>query len=221
MGLKEMKDYFEKQSEVNKALIVIALCGMFALFIFLFGSHIVSATEVIDNPGQNPFNNQSNSTAVQNLTEEDIQEIVEKYLGNTTDLDRALIEQLINITKDSKEEKQLLDSIFKLMSRNQQDFTKALQQQEYALNESNKQRDQAVTEKTETERKLTARIETLETTAETDRLEIAKLKGFGAFYLLLGLIFGIVGIEVANFLKDRQKSYFIIKKIRDKIPIKF
>ena len=175
----------------------------------------VSAVEIIDPNNSNPFLNITNQTETPNNNETDYLEGVQDETA------RKLIEALINSSRSNIEEKEYSDAIRKAFENGQKDFTDALGKIEYLVSEVIEERDKAVNDKDEYIRTTKVRMETMETEVETLRLGNERLKAWVFFYIILGLTFGVLTMELAGYIRKNQKGYFIIRAIREKIPIKF
>ena len=175
----------------------------------------VSAVEIIDPNNPNPFLNITNQTETPNNNETDYLEGVQDETA------RKLIEALINSSRSNIEEKEYSDAIRKAFESGQKDFTDALGKIEYLVSEVIGERDKAVNDKEEYTRTTKVRMETMETELESLRLGNERLKAWVFFYVILGLVFGVLTMEFAGYIRKNQKGYFIIRAIREKIPIKF
>ena len=175
----------------------------------------VSAVEIIDPNNPNPFLNVTNETNTPNNNETDYLEGVQDETA------RKLIEALINSSRSNIEEKEYSDAIRKAFESGQKDFTDALGKIEYLVSEVIDERDKAVNDKDEYTRTTKVRMETMETELESLRLGNERLKAWVFFYVILGLVFGVLTMEFAGYIRKNQKGYFIIRAIREKIPIKF
>jgi len=175
----------------------------------------VSAVEIIDPNNPNPFLNITNQTETPNNNETDYLEGVQDETA------RKLIEALINSSRSNIEEKEYSDAIRKAFESGQKDFTDALGKIEYLVSEVIDERDKAVNDKDEYTRTTKVRMETMETELESLRLGNERLKAWVFFYVILGLVFGVLTMEFAGYIRKNQKGYFIIRAIREKIPIKF
>jgi len=207
---------------VRAILIFITIC-----FVVIFIVEFVKADIIIiDDPNTDPFNvtNSTNVTAINNthtLTQGEIDALIKEYLGeNNISYNDKLISELINLSTSNREERVLLDSVLRLTQNNQRQFTDALSKMDYALGDARSQRDNATQQLSSLTQQYTARFETLNTELETLRIDNSKFKGLVYFYIILGLVIGVLAIEIANYLKHNQKAYFVLRAIRDKIPIK-
>jgi len=189
----------------------IVLC--FVMFSMVLSN--VSAVEIIDPDTPNPFLNESNQTITPPTNQTNYLEGIEDETA------RKLIEALINSSKSNVEEKEYSDAIRKAFENGQKDFTDALGKIEYLVSEVIEERDKAVNDKDEYIRTTKVRMETMETEVETLRLGNERLKAWVFFYIILGLTFGVLTMELAGYIRKNQKGYFIIRAIREKIPIKF
>jgi polyhydroxyalkanoate synthesis regulator phasin len=200
----------EGKNKRNFLFLFICLC-FFSLFSFS------SAVEVID-PNQNPFNNSTNVTNSTNLTNSS------EYAYYTNASLEAKIKELIDAlieAKDlNKEEKAYLKSILEASTEERRQYQEALSKLDYGYKLAISDRDKAIADKLEYEQSMKVRMETLDTEMETLRLDNVKTKSYVVAYILFGILFGVFVIEIANYLKKNQKGYFVIRWIRDRIPIK-
>ena len=190
---------------------------LFSMMLILSLSIFVSANGDVPVTGYDvdPFLNETNGTSNQTGNQSDYLE------GVTDETARKLIEALIGATEGSIEEKEYSDAIRKAFESGQKDFTDALGKIEYLVSEVIDERDKAVNDKDEYIRTTKVRMETMETEVESLRLGNERLKAWVFFYIVLGLAFGVLTMEVASYIRKNQKGYFIIRAIRDCIPIKF
>lgn len=171
---------------------------------------------IIDPSNPNPFNyssNQSNFTEINRSAD---------YFANITDQTlKKLIDALVNSTTTGQEERELLKAVIQAQQKNQRDFTDALTKLDYAYTELKSERDKAVTGLSDYTTQTKVRLETMQTDIDGLRMENTKLKAYVFFYIFLGLGIGVLTIEIATYLRKNQKLYFVLRFIREKIPIRF
>lgn len=213
--VKNKEEDLMKNLIENWVYIVIIILGIILGFV-LTSLESVSAVEIIDPDNPNPFLNETNQTEDNGLNDS-----INYLEGITDETSRKLIEALVNATNSNQEEKEFSDAIRKSFVSGQKDFTDALGKIEYLVSEVISERDKAVSDKEEYIRTTKIRMETLETEVDSLRLGNERLKAWVFFYIILGLTFGVLTMEIASYIRKNQKGYFIIRAIRDKIPLKF
>lgn len=201
---------------VNKYYFLLVII-LFTSFIIVSSFDFVSSEVIIVNPNEtDPFNYSTNATIPPPINK------TADYLSNVTDETlRKLIEALVNSSRLNDEVKGYLESMINAYGKNQKDFNDALEKLNYAYETMKDNRDEAVANFKELEKDTTVRFETLETEVESVRLENTKLKAWVFFYIIFGITIGVLILQIAIYLKKNQKFYFVVRAIRDKIPIKF
>ncbi len=201
-----------ENKKINFLMIVVLLFGS---LLIIDSSSFVSSETIIINPNGtgNPFNYSANNSQELNKSAD--------YLANVTDETlRKLIEALTNSVDLNDEVKEYLKNIIKAYNNNQIDFNTALEKINYAYETMKIDRDTAVDNYNKLQKEDKIKFETLETEIEGIRMDNVKLKSWVYFYIFFGIAVGVLVLQISIYLKKNQKFYFVLRKIRDKIPIK-
>ena len=155
--------------------------------------------------------NQSNITPISEnqITQSDFERIVD------------LINELKDIQKLTVQEKDYLNAISERLSKSEQIYTETLKKSQdlnvQLISQLQGERNQTI--------KWQERVEI---TFDKLKLQISdlsneeyKLRVWTWFYIILSFFTGIILIGIIIWLRKRKKLYFILRWIRDRIPIKF
>jgi len=208
------KSLFTERKELFFYLFV-----MVGSFVFL---NFCSATVVLDANG-NPFINSTNSTnsTASNSTINSTNMSLYPYYNQTLDDSIIrLINALIQAEGLNSEERAYLKALLEATTEERRQFQETLAKMDYAYKDAIDQRDKAVADKTAFETATKIHMETLDTEMEALRLDNVKTKAYAVAYIIFGLLFGVILLEILTYLKRNQKGYFIVRWIRDRIPIK-
>lgn len=201
----------------NKINVFFLAVLLFSLLLIV-SSSLVGADPIIVDPNQNPFNYSANNT---NPNNNNTNGTINYYENVTDQTLRKLIDALVNSSTLNADMKKYLESIMTAFNKNQISFNEALDKINYAYTTMKNDRDTAVNNYNKLQAETDTKFETLNTEIEGVRLDNTKIKAWSFFYVIMGLAIGVLVFQLAIYLKKNQKFYFVIRAIRDKIPIKF
>ena len=183
----------------------------FLIGIILTTFDVWAQTNVSEGNVTLPPYNQTNTTPISTntITQSDFERLVN------------LIDELKEVQKLTIQEKEFLRAISERLSKSEKSYTDTLQKSQ----DLNVQ----LISQLQLERNQTARWqEKAENTFDKLKLQINdlanesyKLKVWTWFYSILSFILGILIIAIIIWLRKRKKLYFILRWLRDRIPIRF